>query len=141
MTLQLLGLLVVFGISGIVLLVHFTGGSQAVSLLQDDDIRAAWHADWPHDKPLKTIGNTGGTAALIHLPNDALGLIWSFGADTVSRTLTAGSLRSVKARGETLIVQFNAFDCPTARIPLTRRELPEWHAQLAPYLPQEVPHG
>jgi len=141
MSLELLGLLVVFGISAVVMLVHFTGGSRLAQLGADTEVLTAWGADWDLDKPLEILRNNTGSAAIVVLPDNALGLIWSFGADTVSRKLTPGSVRSITPRGEALILRFRDFDCPAAHIPLTRRELPIWHDRLSPYLQKETAHG
>lgn len=132
MSLQLLALLVVFGIGGIVALVHLTGGSRGAELTAAEKVAAAWRSDWPGQVPVATMHNAAGTTALVTLDDGARGLIWSFGADTVSRRLVPGAVQSITPRDGSLHVRFAAFDCPAVNISLTPAELPEWHRRLAP---------
>ena len=133
MPLGLLALLVVFGIGGIVLLVHLTGGSASARLADDAAVHSAWAEDWPEEPVFDVERNAAGTAALVRT-TDAEGLIWTFGADTVSRKLEPGAIRALRPVEDALEVRFAAFDCPAVTLPLTRAELPDWHARLTPYL-------
>ncbi|WP_316013699.1 hypothetical protein [Roseobacter sp. HKCCA0434] len=130
MGLELLAVLVAGGITGIVLLVHFTGGSAALVFTDDDDVRAAWAADMP-DIPLADITrNAAGTAALVRTRDGRTGLIWSFGADAVSRLMPPDTLRAIDTCEDGLRLHFLAFETPSAFVGLTRDELPDWYAVL-----------
>ena len=138
MPLEILALLVTVGIGGIVLLVHLTGGSRAARLEDDAAVIDAWRADWQGDRPIETLRNEAGTAAMVALPGGEAGLVWSFGADTVSRRLYPGAIRALEPGADSLTVRFAAFDCPAARIALDPLEQDLWYARLSPFVQQET---
>ncbi|MEX0287292.1 MAG: hypothetical protein AB3N23_22015 [Paracoccaceae bacterium] len=125
MPLEILLVLVVFGISGIALLLHLTGRSKRPELTLDS-ARAAWSRHFPDDTIEAIQVSIEGHAALVH--SDAgLGLLWVFGADTVARHLTGCDVTKTDTG---LRVDFHDFAAPPAIFPLTTDERATWQAQM-----------
>jgi hypothetical protein len=88
MPLEILGPLVVFGILGIALLLHFTGHSQHRILANPADIAAEWARHFPASTPETIATDDDGKTALLTTPH-GVGLLWLIGADTTARLLSA----------------------------------------------------
>ncbi len=128
MPLELLLILVVGGISAIALLLHLSGRSKP-KVMTAAQARQAWLRQFPENpaKYLRLAEN--GLAALV-TSDDAtapLGLVWSFGADTVAR-----SLHDTKAtRAEHgLHLRFADFSAPQVLLRLTTAEADAWLSQI-----------
>lgn len=115
-------LIVVIGISGIVALVHFTGGSKRVALDRKTDVLAMWANEFPDHPATGALLEPSGGAALIDLEDGGTGLLWAFGDEAVGRVLNTGALEQ---HGDVLRVQLPDFTAPHVDInipePMVRR--------------------
>lgn len=124
MPLELLLILVIGGIAAIAVLLHLSGRSQE-RLLDDAEARRAWHRQFPESRIAEQIVAQSGHAALIR-DTDAsapLGLVWSFGADTVARTLQDVTLHQTP---NGLSIRFADYSAPHVRLQLTATETQRW---------------
>ena len=137
MPLELLLILVVGGIAAIALLLHLTGRSK-LKLLNDAQARQAWLRQFPESPIADLTLAKDGHAALIRTAQEGapLGLVWSFGADTVARFLEDATLGSCKQGLELRLADFAA---PTVQLHLAPAEATLWQALIeghAPLQPQ-----
>jgi len=84
-------IIVVVGISGIVALVHFTGGSARARLESKAEVLAMWTTEFPDHPAIGALLEPSGFAALIDLEDNATGLLWAMGDGVAGRVLTTGS--------------------------------------------------
>ena len=92
MSLWITLIIVTAGISGIVALVHFTGGSARVRLESKGEVLAMWHNEFPNEPALGALLEPSGFAALIDLEDGGTGLLWAMGDEAVGRVLKTGIL-------------------------------------------------
>jgi hypothetical protein len=123
--LSILLILVGGGIGGIALLLHVLGKSQPV-VLSDNAARAAWLRLYPEDTVLDVILSGTGHAALIKT-DQGLGLVWSFGIDTVARQLDGAEIIETANQ---LKVRFPDFSAPQALIALSETERSDWRLKM-----------
>lgn len=126
MPLSILLLLVIGGIGGIALLLHFLGKSQPV-VLSDDEARLAWLRLYPEDTVVDVTLSDTGHAAIIKTGH-GLGLVWSFGVDTVARQLDGAEIVETANR---LKIRFPDFSAPQAAITLNETERADWRLKMA----------
>ncbi|MEP2718545.1 hypothetical protein [Pseudophaeobacter sp.] len=129
MPLELLLILVVGGISAIALLLHLTGRSTP-RVMNDAQARQAWLRQFPESPIADLTLARDGHAALIQ-PADAaapLGLVWSFGADSVARFLQEAEL-SPCTQG--LRLRLHDFSAPQVLLHLTKPEIEDWQALIS----------
>ena len=93
MSLWVTFIIVIVGISGIVALVHFTGGSARVRLESKADVLKMWANEFPDQPATGALLEPSGFAALIDLENNGTGLLWAMGDEAVGRVLEAGTFK------------------------------------------------
>lgn len=91
MSLWITLIIVTVGISGIVALVHFTGGSARARLESKGEVLAMWNSEFPDHPALGALLEPSGFAALIDLENNGTGLLWAMGDGVAGRVLKTGS--------------------------------------------------
>jgi hypothetical protein len=101
--------IVVAGISGIVALVHFTGGSARVQLDGKSKVLAMWAHECPDAPAIWALLEPSAFAALVDLENGGTGLLWAMGDKATGRVLKAGELAQ---QGETLRIALPDFAAP-----------------------------
>lgn len=121
MPLDILLILVVVGIASIAVMLHLSGKSKRARLTADS-ARTAWVRHFPDDRVSAVLAAQDGHAALV-TTSVGLGLIWSFGADTVARHLEQVSLEDT-AKG--LRFRFDDFTAPSVRVTLAPDERQLW---------------
>ncbi|QPH52361.1 hypothetical protein [Pontivivens ytuae] len=131
MPLDILIALVVLGIAGIVALVHFTGGSARRSFADGGEVHDAWLEDWPQDPPRGVDLSSDGRAAIVELAKGETGLIWVFGADTVSIRLAAGDIHDIRLHPGGLSIRLNRFETPSLTVTLDAASVALWTVRLA----------
>lgn len=89
-------IIVVAGISGIVALVHFTGGSARVRFESKTEVLAMWHNEFPDEPASGVLLEPSGFAALLDLEDGGTGLLWAMGDEAVGRVLRAGILEQLE---------------------------------------------
>ena len=92
MSLWITLIIVTVGITGIVALVHFTGGSARARLESKADVLQIWANEFPDHPAIGALLEPSGFAALIDLENNGTGLLWAMGNGVVGRVLSMGSL-------------------------------------------------
>lgn len=129
MPLEILLILVVGGVAAIAVLLHLTGRSD-LRLLSADQARQAWLRQFP-DSPIAQLTLAeDGHAALIQ-PEDGsapLGLVWSFGADTVARCLENVEMKTVR---QGLYLRLADFSAPGVQLHLNGSEAEHWQRLIA----------
>jgi hypothetical protein len=121
MPLGVLLVLVIGGIAGIAVLLHFSGRS-SLMIISAEDARAAWHRHIPDDEIHDVVVSHTGHAALI-MTGQGPGLIWAFGADTTARHLRDFDLIDLT---NGLRVIFHDFTAPRVDVVLTEPERARW---------------
>ena len=128
MPLELLLILVVGGIAAIALLLHLTGRS-GLTVLDEGQTRKAWVRQFPESPIADLTLARDGHAALIRTADDSapLGLVWSFGADTVARFLDDAKLSPCKKGLHLRIADFSA---PAVQLHLNQPEAMLWQGMI-----------
>ena len=131
MPLPLLGALVVFGIGGLVLLIHLFGWTRQPAFADKDEAAQALLTDYPH----AVIQNAGladeRRSALFVLPN-AIGYAAPFGDGRLTRVIEVSDLKSVDAAGDGLTLRLTDYTAPRLSVAMrdpTARET--WRRRLA----------
>ncbi len=127
MSLNILLILVVGGITLIAVLLHFLGKSR-LTVLSDEDARTAWHRHFPDDEIHDLVVAHDGHAALVQT-GQGPGLLWSFGADTVARHLRDYDLIE---EPDHLKIVFHDFTAPQVILHLSASERPAWQEMMVP---------
>ncbi|MEP4036858.1 hypothetical protein [Pseudophaeobacter sp.] len=124
MPLELLLILVVGGISAIALLLHLSGRSQP-KVMTEPEAREAWFRQFPENPVVDLTLAKDGHAALIQTADGSapLGLVWSFGADTVARFLEGAKLSPCQQGLQLRLADFSA---PTVQLHLGQAEAVLW---------------
>lgn len=129
MPLELLLILVIGGIAAIAVLLHLTGRSNK-RVLSAAAARAAWQRQFPESRVSQLVVADNGHAALIRDAEASapLGLVWSFGADTVARTLQDIDLARTN---DGLRLSFADYSAPRVLLHLTPTETNSWQQMIA----------
>ncbi len=86
MTLALLAILVVVGVSLVVALVHFSGGSVTATITDDYSALERFMADFPDiEAPLVFLSRDRKTALVLNSRSNQIGLVTTMGANLVTR--------------------------------------------------------
>jgi len=125
MSLELLLVLVVGGISAIVLILHLLGRSKTL-VMTEETARAGWLRQFPDSDIADVTLAHDGKAALIRTTDDA-GLVWSFGADSVARVLHDYDLQD---HSKTMRFLLHDFSAPSVTVHLNDTERQDWHSKL-----------
>ncbi|MBU2983581.1 hypothetical protein KO498_17370 [Lentibacter algarum] len=124
MPLEILGPMVVLGIGGIALLMHFVGLSKPFQLTGEHS-RTAWVREVPDDVPTQILIANNQENALLKLASGKLGLVHVMGADTTARYLTGATWHSSNSA---LTIHLPDFGAPKFTIPLSPQEQANWTA-------------
>ncbi len=122
MPLHILLILVIGGIGGIAILLHYLGLSSPRIFDGPEDATRQWLREFPDDEVVEVILNHRGTTGFVQT-HQGPGLVWSFGADTVARRLHDFNV-TPKKRG--LRIDFHDFGAPHMLIPLDDFETSHW---------------
>ena len=115
MQLWQLGLLVGFGVSLIVYLVHLSGGSRKAVLGSGRAAMNRFTEDFPAITPEKAVLTKSGNAAFLTLPGGSIGLVHAVGDGFLTRILEKSLIESVKAEADGLSLRLADFTFPGAR--------------------------
>lgn len=121
MPLEILLVLVVGGILGITALLHLSGRSRVRELTQQT-ARSEWMRHAPDDVIVDVTIAHDMRSALVRT-EAGIGLLWSFGADTVARHLQDFDRIN---HPEGFKIQFLDFGAPNALVRLDEFERPHW---------------
>ena len=116
MPLQIILPIVVFGIAGIVWLVHSSGWTVHRRIHDLADAQALWQADFPDEGLSKLRCDDENRVALVWLLDGRMGLIWSFGDDVVARHLDRPPV--VQATSSGLALGLNDYTAPRVDVTL-----------------------
>jgi hypothetical protein len=119
MPLSVLLPLVVFGITLIVLLVRVLAPTPALVFRDPEAVRAVWDRRHPDQPALEVRLDDAGRHALVHTAAGP-GLVWTLGADPVTRLLPTGAEARESEGG--LVVDLHDFTAPRFRIALGTAE-------------------
>ena len=122
MPLHILLVLVVGGIGGIAVLLHYLGLSNPRVFEGPEDAARQWLREFPGDDVVEAILNNRGTTGFVQT-RQGPGLVWSFGADTVARRLHDFHVTPTR-RG--LRIDFHDFTAPHVLIRLDAFETTHW---------------
>ncbi|WP_299744005.1 hypothetical protein [uncultured Tateyamaria sp.] len=122
MPLHILLILVVGGIAGIALVLHWLGLSK-VPPFTPETASAAWLRAHPDDVIEKTMITADGRAARITTERGP-GILWQMGADTCARLLTGNETLRINAKSTTLYL--DDYAAPKVRLHLTPDEYTDW---------------
>ena len=131
MPLPLLGALVVFGIGGLVLLIHLFGWTRRPAFADTDEAAQALLTDYPHAAIKSAELADDGRSALFVLPN-AIGYAAPFGDGRLTRVIEAGDLKSVDAAGDGLTLRLTDYTAPRLSISMRDPKAQDtWRRRLA----------
>lgn len=122
MPLHILLVLVIGGIGGIAILLHYLGLSAPRVFGGPEDAARQWLREFPGDDVVEVILNHRGTTGFVHT-RQGPGLVWSFGADTVARRLRDFNVTPTKLG---LRIDFHDFGAPHTLIRLDDLETTHW---------------
>lgn len=128
MPLELLLSLVIGGIAAIAVILHLTGRSRP-RVMTAAQARQAWLRQFPEHPADQLTLAENGQAALVTCddPTAPIGLVWSFGADTVARTLQDTDATRSK---HGLRLRFADFSAPQVLLHLSAAEADSWLSQI-----------
>jgi hypothetical protein len=128
MPLSILLPLVVFGILGAVLLINWLRPTPPLVLETPEQVQALWD-HFNHEAPAEKVHlNAGRSHALVET-GAGIGVLWSFGADPVSRLL--GRAYTVRDTGTGICILTGDFTAPSIDIPLPHEvQRKEWRVLL-----------
>lgn len=130
MPLPILGALVVLGIGGLVLLVHFLGGTKRPRYDDEADAAAALTVDYPNAIICQTMLADDGKAALFELA-DGVGFAAPFGEGRLTRVLGPNDVRRVDERPDGLTIRLTDYTAPRLTVRLANAEArAAWKARL-----------
>ncbi len=119
MTLPLLLLLVVIGVSLVVGAVHLAGGSTTSSLLDEEKVHERFAIDFPEFTSTKIVlASDHNVAVLINDRSAIAGLVVVMGAHSLTRKLDAGFLNSVTRSDTGLVLGLADMTLPVVDIVL-----------------------
>lgn len=113
MSLGLLAVMVVFGVSGVVLLVHLTGGSRRARLEDEAAARARFAIDYPDLAIVAAYRTQDGDAAFLALEGGRAGIVAAVGDRFLTRIAGAHDLAGTpRVTGATLTLRLGDFTWP-----------------------------
>lgn len=92
MSLALLVVMVVVGVSGVVLIVHLTGGSVHARLADEAAARARFAVDFPEPEVTAAFLTADGEAAFLALADGRVGIVQAIGSKFLTRIVAARDL-------------------------------------------------
>ncbi|MCH2165607.1 MAG: hypothetical protein MK098_13270 [Marinovum sp.] len=128
MPLEILLGLVIGGIAGIAVLLHFTGRSKAHEMATPRDAKGHWNDTYPDHPAQDAMLSTTGQAALIR-HREGFGVVWSMGQDVAARMIDPKVL-NIKDTARHLVLRTTDYTAPRIRLVLTADERPVWRATL-----------
>ncbi|MCO5158223.1 MAG: hypothetical protein M9945_15985 [Aquamicrobium sp.] len=113
MSLGLLVAMVVIGVSGVVLLVHLTGGSRRARLADEAAARARFGVDYPDPAIVAVHLTQDGDAAFLALDDGRVGIVAAVGDRFLTRLVGAADLAGApRVAGATLMLRLRDFTWP-----------------------------
>ena len=110
MSLPVLVVLVVVGISAIVLAVHLTGGTRNAVLADEAAARARFALDHPREHPTAVRLTKAREAAFLELDRGRIGIVQSFGDRFLTRIVTAADVeRADRPAPDQIVLAFRDF--------------------------------
>lgn len=125
MPLSILLPLVVFGIAGIVIMLHLLGQSRVAVLASEAEARAAWEREMDDDPARAVTLAHDAHAALIETEAGRHGIVFPVGEDTTARYLDGA--RVVEVPGG-LRIDLPDFTAPHIKLRLDAEEARRWPA-------------
>lgn len=104
MSLPVLAMLVVVGISLIVLAIHLTGGGRLAVLDGEDHARAIFAADHPDQHASRVDVTADRRSAFLHLERGRSGLVHAMGLKFLTRVYAPGEVGTVTRDGDRALV-------------------------------------
>ncbi len=119
MPLPILALLVVAGITAIVVIVHFTGGSAEARPLDRETVMARFAEDFPHFGACECVLSDDGQAAVLFSRDDReAGLVSRIGRNSLTRLLDADLLDEPGVGEDVLELRLHDFTLPLVKLRL-----------------------
>lgn len=128
MPLLILAPMVIIGIAGIAIALHFMGFSQRRLLTSSEAVQRAWAREFPNLQVAKVLV-ASGHHALVTLRGGGCGLVWSMGADTAARPFGLGA---VKYSDSGLTFHFGDPAVGSIYVPLGPEQLTQWRETIGP---------
>ena len=125
MPLSVLIPMVVFGIAGIVVILHLLGLTAPASLPDAAAARRAWLREFPDLAPTRISLARDRRAALIET-DDGPGVVWTVGADTTARRLTRADVSHLDNR---LDLRLGDFTAPRVQLELEPDTIARLHGR------------
>lgn len=130
MPLPILGALVVLGIGGLVLLVHFLGGSKRLRYEDEAAAGAALTADYPNTRIRQTVLADDQRAALFDLA-EGVGFAAPFGEGRLTRVLGPDDVSGVEDGPDGLTIRLKDYTAPRLTVRMANAEArAAWKARL-----------
>lgn len=130
MPLPILGALVVLGIGGLVLLVHFLGGTKRPLYADDAAAEAALTSDYPHADIRQTLLADDRRAALFELA-EGVGFAAPFGEGRLTRVLGPDDVKIVEDGPDGLTIRLTDFTAPRLTVRMANADhRAAWKARL-----------
>lgn len=119
MALMWLVALVTVGIAMVVALVHLTGGSQRASLGDARAIADRFSIDFPDAEVKRCFESADGYEALLVLADGSLGLVHTFGANTLTRHYRREELSTMISAVDEMALAFDPHEMTLPRLIIT----------------------
>lgn len=130
MPLPVLGALVVLGIGGLVLLVHFLGGSKRPRYADAAAAETALTSDYPNATIRQTMLADDQRAALFELA-DGVGFAAPFGEGRLTRVLGSGDVKQVDDGPDGLTIRLTDYTSPRLKVQIANADdRAAWKARL-----------
>ncbi len=91
MSLPILVIMVIAGVSAVGLAVHLSGGSRDAALTGEAMARARYAEDFPDDSVEEVVMAADGAGAVLKIGNGVVGIVHNFGDRFVTRRLAPGT--------------------------------------------------
>ncbi len=113
MSLPLLAMLVVFGVSLVVFVVHLSGSSTLCSFLSNEAVLRRFRIDYPGFESRSVIlSEDKKTAILLSYDDSEAGLVTSIGAHSLTRLLNAQLIKSLQVNDGQVKLELNDMTLP-----------------------------
>lgn len=109
MSLPILVLAVVIGISVIVAAIHFSGGSRTATIASAEQAVSRFHDDFPGEAVGAVRLTVSADTAFLELDGGRVGLVHALGDRFLTRILTPGDVVSCRSSAERLSVRLSDF--------------------------------
>lgn len=110
MSLPVLVILVVVGITAAVLAVHLTGGSKIATIRDTSHARELFATDFPEERTGDATLTTDRHSAFMTLPGNRVAIVQSFGDGFFTRSVSASDIASITVREPaTISIRFKDF--------------------------------